>query len=295
MSLPQMSSDHAEPRKDVRPASGTRRRAIGRIAVRPSHQWVVLRDALGLRERMAANAEHLRAAMAWLCRAQDVSGCGGVSAGYYLASGWLPPYPETTGYIIETFLRYGAGTAHDTRGLASPARDTPAATGGGRYVDRAVRMGDWECEIQLPEGGVRGQIRVNDYPIVFNTGQVMLGWLALHRTPASRVTSMRRPGRATGSPRFRSPTAAGSAIAQRYPARLSRPCRLAAATARHSHSHARHTAAGELHHLGAGQARSNGWIGTWLRGRAVGVHAHHRVHHARPVGIVGLPGRRSAT
>ena len=258
-----MSSDHAEPRKDVRPAGGTRLRAIGRMAVRSSHQWVVLRDALGLRERKAADAEHLRAAMAWLCRAQDISGCGGVSAGYYLASGWLPPYPETTGYIIETFLRYGAGTAHDTRGLASPARDTPAATGGGRYIDRAVRMGDWECEIQLPDGGVRGQIGVNDYPIVFNTGQVMLGWLALHRHTGEQryLDAAARAGdwlAKIQEPDGRWVRHSHNGIPHAYHARVAWPLlELAAVT-----HDARHADAGERFTAWVlRQVRSNGWIG----------------------------------
>ena len=42
-------------------------------------------------------------------------------------------------------------------------------------------MGDWEIDIQLPSGAVRGGIGLNAYPIVFNTGQVILGWTALFR------------------------------------------------------------------------------------------------------------------
>src|SRR5210317_776922 len=51
---------------------------------------------------------HLQAAIDWLCRAQDVrdgkDDQGGVSAGWSFEDGWLPAYPETTGYIIETFF-----------------------------------------------------------------------------------------------------------------------------------------------------------------------------------------------
>jgi len=100
--------------------------------------------------------------MDWLCRAQDVTGCGGVSGGYHYHDGWQPPYPETTGYIIPTFLRYAAFNGDES------------------YIERAVRMGDWELEIQLPSGAVRGGIGTNDYPIVFNTGQVILGWTSLY-------------------------------------------------------------------------------------------------------------------
>ena len=96
---------------------------------------------------------------------QDVAGCGGgLSAGYSFRRGWLPPYPETTGYIIPTFLRYGEHTGDDG------------------WIQRAVRAGDWESEIQLAAGGVRGGQGINPEPVVFNTGQVILGWCALHRT-----------------------------------------------------------------------------------------------------------------
>jgi len=101
--------------------------------------------------------------MAWLARAQDRAGGAGLAAGYSYKRGWLPPYPETTGYAIPTFLAWAR------------------ASGSGEAVDRARRMGAWELEIQRPEGGVPGGMGVGDEPVVFNTGQVLLGWLALHR------------------------------------------------------------------------------------------------------------------
>jgi DUF1680 family protein len=83
-----------------------------------------------------------------------------------MVRGWLPPYPETTGYIIPTFLEYAERQGND------------------KYVERAVRMGDWETEIQLPTGAVRGGMGINDYPVIFNTGQVLQGWTALYRRTA---------------------------------------------------------------------------------------------------------------
>lgn len=129
-----------------------------------SFAGLVLRDGIrGARLGDSADQEHLQAAMDWLCRAQDVTADGGVSGGYSWLDGWLEPYPETTGYIIPTFLNY----AH--------------LTGNAEYADRARRMADWEIEIQLPNGAVRGGIGLNAYPIVFNTGQVILGWTAMYR------------------------------------------------------------------------------------------------------------------
>ncbi|MFP6647025.1 MAG: beta-L-arabinofuranosidase domain-containing protein [Candidatus Latescibacterota bacterium] len=136
-----------------------------RIAASAGHWRVVLRDLLHRGEPLHEDEAHLRAAMDWLARAQDVAGCGGgLSAGYSFRRGWLPPYPETTGYIIPTFLRYGEHTGDDG------------------WIQRAVRAGDWESEIQLAAGGVRGGQGINTEPVVFNTGQVILGWCALHRT-----------------------------------------------------------------------------------------------------------------
>lgn len=111
---------------------------------------------------------HLLAALEWLGRAQDASASGGVSRGYSLGwnpyfrrSGWQPPYPETTGYIIPTWLEAAVE-------LADPA-----------WRGRAIRAAQWECELQLETGAVQGGVvGEGRSPAVFNTGQVMLGWLA---------------------------------------------------------------------------------------------------------------------
>jgi len=132
------------------------------LLFRPLESGVIVHDFLQLKHQIHSALVHLRAAMDWFCQAQDITGTGGVSAGYDLRGGWLSSYPETTGYIIPTFLSYAALV------------NDPG------YIDRAVQMGDWEIEIQLPSGAVRGGVGINDYPVVFNTGQVMLGWLALY-------------------------------------------------------------------------------------------------------------------
>lgn len=119
-----------------------------------------LRYALSLPFPGGSDREHLEATLQWLCAAQDAAGGKGVSAAFSLVSGWDVPYPETSGYIAATFLACG-----DFLGDES----LPA---------RARRIADWEIEIQAANGGVlsspeRPETRV------FNTGQVVLGWLAL--------------------------------------------------------------------------------------------------------------------
>lgn len=126
-----------------------------KLCSHPSHWYAIQRDWSGIPPQTLSDEEHLTAALNWLCRAQDVV-AGGVSGGYFFKRGWMPPYPETTGYIIPTLLAAG-------------------------YHDRALALGQWELEVQLPTGGVRGGIGLNNYPIVFNTGQVILGWTALFR------------------------------------------------------------------------------------------------------------------
>ena len=116
---------------------------------------VAARDCVG-GGVLAGDAEaHLLAAEAWLCRAQDVTGVGGVSYGFSLRGGWRPPYPETSGYIATTFLRL----AHD--------RD-PA------YAQRAERILGWLLDIQNADGSFANP-RYGAGGIVFDTGQVLFG------------------------------------------------------------------------------------------------------------------------
>lgn len=128
-----------------------------------SHIKIIYRDMFGLKNKIYPDEIHLKAAIEWLCRAHDVTECGGVSGGYSFVKGWLPPYPETTGYIIPTFIQY-----------SSIKKDF-------NLIERAIEMGDWEIEIQFPSGAVRGGMGINEYPIVFNTGQVILGWISLYK------------------------------------------------------------------------------------------------------------------
>jgi len=51
-----------------------------------------------------SNDTHIRAALAWLLRAQDLGEDAGFCAIYSFAEGWMGSYPETTGYIIPTLL-----------------------------------------------------------------------------------------------------------------------------------------------------------------------------------------------
>jgi hypothetical protein len=120
---------------------------------------------------------HLGETLGWLQRAQDVGADDGVSALFDLRKGWDVSYPETSGYILATFI------------AAADALDDS------NYLERARRIGDWEIAIQAPNGGVYSRPGTNDLR-VFNTGQVILGWCALfERTSDERyLDAARRAG-----------------------------------------------------------------------------------------------------
>ena len=59
-----------------------------------SHMQIVMRDLFRKQSGIHADNIHLRVTMEWISRAQDVTGCGGVSGGYHFSRGWMPPYPE---------------------------------------------------------------------------------------------------------------------------------------------------------------------------------------------------------
>ena len=105
------------------------------------------------------DADHLNAAIGWLERAQDVTGDGGVAGRYSLSSGWTSSYPETTGYIIPTFLK-----------LYQHSKDS-------RFHSRARQAIDFLLPLQLPGGGFpRGEFKENcTEPSPFNTAQIMHG------------------------------------------------------------------------------------------------------------------------
>ncbi len=116
--------------------------------------------------RRVMSEEHRRVlvdAMAWVARAHDVTGRQGVSAGYDLVKGWLPTYPETSGYLVPTLLR------------ASDALRRPDLS------DRAAQIGTWLRDLQSPDGAFPGGMGVEGPPVVFDVGQIVLGLVALHR------------------------------------------------------------------------------------------------------------------
>lgn len=132
---------------------------------RPSQLSVWLRDSrnqpAGVCEPGGTRDRYVLALLHWLARAQDAVPGGGVSGYYTFSSGWSAAYPETTGYVITTFL------------------DASRRLNVEEWADRARRMIEWEIAVQLPDGSWQsGFVDQSPVPAVFNTGQVIDGLMA---------------------------------------------------------------------------------------------------------------------
>lgn len=105
----------------------------------------------------------------WLVRSIDPV-TGGSRANYSLLfnglKGWAGPYPETTGYIIPTFLN----ASNDFLEFAE-------------LHERALKMGDWLLTVQFGDGAFPGNIYYHgkvQTKSIFNTGQIILGLTSLY-------------------------------------------------------------------------------------------------------------------
>ncbi len=107
---------------------------------------------------------HMDAALDWIETAHVVAPDGGISKGYdLLRMRWDRSYPETTGYTIPTLL------------------NASSLSGRSELVGRALTMADYLLSCSTKEGGVSHWAAKSPRPIVFDTGQVIFGWLAAHR------------------------------------------------------------------------------------------------------------------
>jgi uncharacterized protein YyaL (SSP411 family) len=105
---------------------------------------------------------HLNAAVDWVQRAHAAANNGGMSKGYdLLRRRWSPSYPETTGYTIPTLLNTADVLERETL----------------RPI--AFRLADYLLEHATEHGGIT-HWSGSTAPIVFDTGQVIFGWLAAY-------------------------------------------------------------------------------------------------------------------
>jgi hypothetical protein len=115
------------------------------------------------------------AAVDWLLRAQGATPDDGVSLGYFpceKGGAWLPSYPETTGYIISTLLKYASEYSEP------------------KVREQALLMARWEISIQMASGAVQGGPVCSPQqqtPTAFNTGMVVDGWCSAYAETEDRV------------------------------------------------------------------------------------------------------------
>ena len=104
---------------------------------------------------------HLGAAITFLMRSIEASKGRASSKAYRFGRGWLPPYRETSGYIIPTLLDLSEHLNRPDLGIT------------------AERIGEWLAEVQEPDGGFIERDLHDVKPVVFNTGQILHGFNAL--------------------------------------------------------------------------------------------------------------------
>jgi hypothetical protein len=115
-----------------------------------------------LKDYHSRNLERISAAADWLLLSIRRSGSRGSAASYSPVTGWSKAYPETTGYVAETLIRYGQWTNES------------------RYTDAGVGLADWLMEIQNADGSFPAGLHDGSTQpaSTFNTAQTIFGLLA---------------------------------------------------------------------------------------------------------------------
>jgi len=112
-------------------------------------------------EEIYDNDIHIKMASDWLLKAQNNGQDNGYSRGFYLyKGGWDKSYIETTGYIIPTLL--------DVFNYSNDIK----------YKKSVLQAGSWLLNIQKDNGAFTDID--NDIELVFDTGQVLYGLIAIY-------------------------------------------------------------------------------------------------------------------
>lgn len=107
---------------------------------------------------------HLEGASSWLNLAIASTGGIGLSKGFdLLRRRWHPLYPEITGYTIPTLL------------------NLYLMTGNSHWETLALRCAKNLLQYRTTEGGIYSwDHHKSPYPVIFDTGQVIFGWVAVY-------------------------------------------------------------------------------------------------------------------
>jgi len=103
----------------------------------------------------------------WIMQARHLAREEGIPAYYdFLLNKWAPSYPETTGYTIPSLLAWSDQLADDS------------------FRQLALELADYLLSVQTPDGAIPGW-GINAPVYVFDTGQVLQGWLAVWQQTAT--------------------------------------------------------------------------------------------------------------
>ena len=118
----------------------------------------LMKDFLKVNQQIYSTKFHIQKSIDWIIYAKEATLDDGISLGYSLIYGWLPSYPETSGYIIPTLM------------------DFYNTSNKNKYLIVSKKIANWLCSIQLKNGGFQGgTIDQEKFPSIFNTGQILLG------------------------------------------------------------------------------------------------------------------------
>ena len=171
---------------------------------RPGHLRTVLRHCLRINRSHSKDQEHIDAALGWIERSILVTkGQGSAMRYYFNQKGWGSAYPETSGYLICTLLRVKGGrkwfryaqsladwliTIQNANGsfdggdvdedvgpsvfnsgqILQGLIATYQATADVKYLNAAVKAGDWLVSLQ-EENGVWRRYECGSIPHAYHT------------------------------------------------------------------------------------------------------------------------------
>jgi hypothetical protein len=117
----------------------------------------------------------LHRAYDWLKNAFQATGGMGFSKGFHYFSGWMPAYPETSGYIIGSLLKYEGAYQNE------------------EALRIACSTAEWLFSRHNPDGGIPAIGKTSGLSLAFDTGMVLHGYLDLyHRTQDQRAAEAAR-------------------------------------------------------------------------------------------------------
>lgn len=121
------------------------------------------------KRKLLSNKQHASLAIDWLIKASEINRGAGFSHSWSFSEGWLPAYPETTGYII-------------------PSLDLASRNYNHKDVSLVIKAAlDWLNCAQEIDGGFSDLHKKRQ---VFDTGQILIGITYLLRRGDSGVKEM---------------------------------------------------------------------------------------------------------